>query len=313
MVVGEVNLETDVVVIGGGPGGYVAAIRAAELGLVTVLVERAERPGGLCLHHGCIPSKALLAAADLAYRARNAAAMGLRVPEVAVDMQALRDWQRGIVDRLARGVATLLDKHGVTVVRGEGVLAAQDRVAVATPDGSVRYTARRGIVIATGARPQPVAVLRPDGGRVLSSTNAVFLDHLPATAAVVGADYIAVELAVALRKLGSAVTLVGAGRHLLPEVDAALVPLAERGLRRLGVQWRRAARPLELTQTGLRVAMGEAQEEDVPAELAIISAAERVPNVGELGLHLVRMRQHDEGFILVDERQQTSTPGVYAV
>ena len=173
MVVGEVNLETDVVVIGGGPGGYVAAIRAAELGLATVLVERAERPGSLCLHHGCIPSKALLAAADLAYRARNAAAMGLRVPEVAVDMQALRDWQRGIVDRLARGVATLLDKHGVTVVRGEGVLAAQDRVAVATPDGSVRYTARRGIVIATGARPQPVAVLRANGGRVLSATNAV--------------------------------------------------------------------------------------------------------------------------------------------
>src|SRR5437764_702358 len=89
MVVGEVNLETDVVVIGGGPGGYVAAIRAAELGLATVLVERTERPGGLCLHHGCIPSKALLAAADLAYRARNAAAMGLRVPEVTADMRAL--------------------------------------------------------------------------------------------------------------------------------------------------------------------------------------------------------------------------------
>ena len=313
MVVGEVNLDTDVVVIGGGPGGYVAAIRAAELGLATVLVERAERPGGLCLHHGCIPSKALLAAADLAYRARNAAAMGLRVPEVAVDMQALCEWQQGIVDRLARGVVTLLDKHGVTVVRGEGVLAAQDRVAVATRDGSVRYTARRGIVLATGARPQPIAVLRPDGKRVLRATDAVFLDRLPATAAVVGADYIAVELAVALRKLGSAVTLVGAGHHLLPEVDAALVPLAERGLRRLGVQWRREARPTELTEAGLRVAMGDAQDEDVPAELVIVSAAERVPNVDELGLDLVRMRQHDEGFILVDERQQTSVAGVYAV
>jgi dihydrolipoamide dehydrogenase len=148
---------------------------------------------------------------------------------------------------------------------------------------------------------------------VLSATNAVFLDHLPATAAVVGADYIAVELAVALRKLGSAVTLVGAGRHLLPEVDAALVPLAERGLRRLGVQWRREARPTELTEAGLRVAMGEAQDEDVPAELVIVSAAERVPNVDELGLDLVRMRQHDEGFILVDERQQTSVAGVCAV
>src|SRR5918911_843207 len=193
MVVGEVNLETDVVVIGGGPGGYVAAIRAAELGLATVLVERAE------------------------------------------------------------------------------------------------------------------------GGGARGSANAFFVNRWPATAAVVGADYIAVELAVALRKLGSAVTLVGAGRHLLPEVDAELVPLAERGLRRLGVQWRREARPLELTDAGLRVATGEGQDEEVPAERVIVSAAERVPNVDELGLDLVRMRRHDEGFILVDERQQTSVAGVYAV
>src|SRR5205823_10090600 len=178
---------------------------------------------------------------------------------------------------------------------------------------SVRYTARRGIVIATGARPQPVTALRPDGGHVLSAADAVFLDHLPATVAVVGGDYVAVELAVALRKLGSAVTLLGAGHHLLPEVDAALVPLAERGLRRLGVQWRREAQPRELTDAGLRLVSGEAQDEDVPAELVIVSAAERVPNVDELGLDLVGLRQHDEGFILVDERQQTSVAGVYAV
>src|SRR5579871_1660225 len=99
MVVGEVHHETDVMVIGGGPGGYLAAIRAAELGLATVLVERDERPGGLCLHRGCMPSKALLAAADLAYRARQGAEMGIRVGEVSVDMAALRAWQRGIVDR----------------------------------------------------------------------------------------------------------------------------------------------------------------------------------------------------------------------
>src|SRR5579875_3227741 len=102
MVVGEVNLETDVVVIGGGPGGYTAAIRAAELGLATVLVERDERPGGVCLHQGCMPSKALATAADLAYRARNAGAMGLRVAGLEVDMPALHGWQQGIVDRLAR-------------------------------------------------------------------------------------------------------------------------------------------------------------------------------------------------------------------
>src|SRR5579885_1452404 len=136
MVVGEVTIETDIVVIGGGPGGYVAAIRAAELGLGTVLIERNERPGGVCLHRGCIPSKALLAAADLAHRARNGGAMGIHAAEVSVDMAALHAWQCGIVDRLARGVSALLERHGVTVVRGEAVLAGRNRVAVAASHGA---------------------------------------------------------------------------------------------------------------------------------------------------------------------------------
>src|SRR5579864_5200022 len=160
MVVGEVQFETDVVVIGGGPGGYVAAIRAAELGLATVLVERDERPGGVCLHCGCIPSKALLAAATAAQRARSASSMGIKVSEVTCDMAALSAWQHSIVDRLAKGVTALLEKHGVTVVRGEGALAGHHRVAVAASHGAERYTARRGIVIASGAAPQPIVGLR---------------------------------------------------------------------------------------------------------------------------------------------------------
>ena len=314
MVVGEVNIETDVLVIGGGPGGYTAAIRAAELGLSTVLVEREERPGGLCLHRGCMPSKALLAAADLAHRARNAGTMGLRA-EITLDMAALRDWQRGIVERLAAGVTTLLERHGVTIVRGEAVLAGQSRVAVAAPHGAERYNARRGIVIATGATPRAIAGLPIDGQRVRRAADALFLDRLPASAAVIGADYVAVELAVALRKLGSTVTLLGAGHHLLPEVDPLLAPLAERGLRRLGVSWRREARPLALTEAGLRVSQASRDdtEEEIAAELVIVSSSERGPNVAELGLDLTNIRQHDEGFILVDERQQTSLAGVYAV
>ncbi|HXT34587.1 MAG TPA: FAD-dependent oxidoreductase, partial [Chloroflexota bacterium] len=155
MVVGEVHHETDVVVVGGGPGGYVAAIRAAELGLATVLIERDERPGGLCLHRGCMPSKALLSVADLAFKARNAASMGLSIPEVRIDLAAVGAWQREIVDRLSRGVSALLDRHGVTVVRGEAVLADRNRVAVAASHGAERYQVRHGIVLATGATPRP--------------------------------------------------------------------------------------------------------------------------------------------------------------
>jgi len=322
VVVGEVSHETDVVVIGGGPGGYVAAIRAAELGLATVLVEREPVLGGVCLHQGCIPGKALLAAADLAYRARNAGAMGLRIPTVTPDMQALRAWQQGIVDRLARGVSTLLERHGVTVVRGDGVPAGHNRVAVAASHGSERYTVRRGMVLAVGSTPIPIAGLRPDGLRVLRAADALRLDRLPATVAIVGADYVAVQLAVALRKLGSAVTLLGAEHHLLPEVDASLVGVAERGLKRLGVTWHPRAHPLEMTERGLRVTglggtttqgPGQAEETELEAELVIVSGAQRTPNVADLGLDLVEIRQHHEGFVLVDERQQTSVAGIYAV
>jgi len=318
MVVGEVNMDTDVVVIGGGPGGYTAAIRAAELGLSVVLVERDERPGGVCLHQGCMPSKALAAAADLAYRARTAEPMGLRVAGLEIDMAALHAWQQGIVDRLARGVSTLLEKHGVTVVRGLAALAGPTQVSVAASHGNERYTARRGIVVATGAALIPAAPLHIDGTRVLRAVDALRLERLPATATVVGGDYIAVEIAVALRKLGSAVTLLGAGHHLLPEVDASLAPLALRGLQRLGIAWQSDAHPLELTDEGLRIRRGgdtgsSGDTEVIAAEVVVVSGTERRPHVDELGLDLLRMRQHDAGFILVDERQQSSVPGIYAV
>jgi dihydrolipoamide dehydrogenase len=312
MVVGEVNIETDVVVLGGGPAGYVAAIRAAELGLATVLVERDERPGGLCLHRGCMPSKALASVADLAYRARNAQAMGLRIGEVGVDMAATRAWQRDIVDRLSRGVSTLLERHGVTVVRGEGMPAEGNRVAVAAPHGAERYHARRGTIIATGATPRWAGGLRPDGERVITAIDALFLDQLPTAVAVVGADYVAVELAVALRKLGSVVALLGAGQPMLPEVDASLATLAQRGLRRLGISWRPAAQPLEVGGQGLRMAQGE-KEEWLPAELVILGPCGRAPNVADLGLDLLPIRQDELGFLLVDERQRTSMDGIYAV
>ena len=335
MVVGEVHHETDVVVVGGGPGGYVAAIRAAELGLATVMIERDERPGGLCLQRGCMPSKALLAVADLAYRARNASPMGLCIPEVRVDLAAVGAWQREIVDRLSRGVAALLERHGVTVVRGEAVLADRNRVAVAASHGAERYQVRHGIVLATGATPRPAGGLRADGKRVLAASDAVFLDRLPAWVTVaaadattvdqatyldqlparlvvVGADYVAVEMATALAKLGSAVTLIGCGLPFLPEVDAKLGTIAQRGLRKLGVPWIAAASPLAMEPEGLRIREGD-RESVLPADLVIVSGDGRSANVGELGLDLLPIKQDADGTLLVDERQRTSLDGVFAV
>jgi dihydrolipoamide dehydrogenase len=330
MVVGEVHHETDVVVVGGGPGGYVAAIRAAELGLATVLVERDERPGGLCLHRGCMPSKALLSVADLVYRARNGAAMGLCIPEVRVDLAAVGVWQREIVDRLSRGVSALLERHGVTVIRGEAVLADRNRIAVAASHGAERYQVRHGIVLATGATPCPAGGLRPDGKRVLAASDAVFLDHLPASPdstekdhapyldqlpaslVVVGADYVAVEMATAMAKLGCAVTLVGCGLPFLPEVDSRLGAIAQRGLRKLGVTWMAAALPLGMESEGLGIREGD-RETVLPADLVIVSGDGRAANLAELGLDLLPIKQDADGALLVDDRQRSSVEGILAV
>lgn len=315
MVVGEVNHETDVVVVGGGPGGYVAAIRAAELGLAVTLVERGSALGGVCLHEGCMPMRTLHAASLLAAQARAGEAIGVRTSSVEVDMSVFRAWSDGVIEKLSKGVAMLLERHGVAVVKGDGVPASHNRVAVAASHGSERYTARRGVIVATGATPITIGPLRPDGERVLTAAGALALDRLPRTVAVVGGDYIAFQLAVALRRLGAGVVLLGAGHHLLPEIDASLTPLALRGLKRLGVSWRPDGHPLELTETGLRVASrpdGEGSD-DVAAEVVILSGAERTPRTADLDLDFIGVHLHSAGFVLVDEAQQTSTKGVYAV
>ncbi len=315
MVVGEVNHETDVVVVGGGPGGYVAAIRAAELGLAVTLVERGSALGGVCLHEGCIPLRTLHAASLFAAQARGGEAIGVRVGAVEVDMSVFRAWSDSVVARLSKGVTTLLERHGVTVVKGDAVPASHNRVAVAASHGSERYTARRGVVVAVGATPIAIGPLRPDGERVLTAAGALALDRLPRTVAVVGGDYIAFQLAVALRRLGAEVILLGAGHHLLPEIDPSLTSLAVRGLKRLGVIWRPDGHPLELTETGLRFAVtpsGEGSEEAL-AEVVILSGAERTPRTADLDLDFIGVHLHSAGFVLVDETQQTSTKGVYAV
>jgi dihydrolipoamide dehydrogenase len=335
MVVGMEQFTTDVLVIGGGPGGYVAAIRAAELGLSTVLVERDERLGGICLHRGCMPSKALLSVADLAYRARTSAAIGLKIPEVRVDLAAVGAWQRETVDRLAKGVAGLLERHGVSVVRGDGILADRNRVAVAASHGSDLYTVRRGIILATGATPIMAGGLKPDGKRVVAASDALFidllgtylaaagkvseatdqatyLDQLPSRIAVVGADYVAIELATALAKLGCTVTLVGADLPFLPEVDGSLGPVVLRGLRKLGITWRASAMPLGMEDQGLRIRELE-QESILEIDLVIVSSSGRSANVDDLGLDLMPIRRDAAGALLVDERQRTSLESVYAV
>ena len=219
----------EVVIIGGGPGGYVAAIRAGQLGLRTVLIERAAL-GGTCLNVGCIPSKALIHAADAfhaANRQRETTPFGLSVRQVELDFARTIAWKDKIVSRLTGGVAGLLKRSGVSVISGTAEILDGKTVRVETSDTTMRVRAGH-LVLATGSVPQAVTTL-PFGGNVISSTELLSLPERPRRLVVVGAGYIGLELGIAFAKLGSDVTVVEADERILPRWDAALTrPVARR-------------------------------------------------------------------------------------
>jgi dihydrolipoamide dehydrogenase len=301
MVIGQTGEHIDLAVIGGGPGGYSAAIRAAQLGRRVLLVERGAI-GGVCLNQGCIPAKALLSAARLVDRARHGAAMGIDA-RLSVDLPRLQAWKRGVVGKLAGGVRTLLDRWGVRVVQGTARLAGERRLAVDTGE-DVTFFEFDSAVLATGSRAANSGGLTPE--------QALDLEELPQRLVVVGGGYVAVELATAFARLGSAVTLMVAEDGLLPEVDEPLLGRAvAAGLRRLGVELRPGARIERIEDAGVAYSWKDGQVSE--AADAVIDASRRLPNTEDLSLPLAGVRAMDDGALRVDGRQRTSAHHIFAV
>jgi dihydrolipoamide dehydrogenase len=315
VVVGEVPTGTDVLVVGGGPGGYAAALRAASLGRSVTLVERA-RLGGVCLNVGCIPSKALIHAADLADSAATAADFGVKMT-ASVDMGAVQSWIGGVVERLTGGIGQLLRARGVTVVEGTARLTAPRRAAVWSEpgprtggEGRSRFIEFGSVIVATGSRPVDLPDLPVDGERVLDSTGALRLDRIPPRLVVVGGGYIGVELGTAFAKLGSEVTIVELGPRLLPGLPEDLVGVVERGLRRRGVGIRTRTRAHGFDGDALVVA-GPEGEARLPADVAIVAVGRR-PNTDGLGLELAGVHPGPDGLIHVAPDRRAGR-GVYAI
>jgi dihydrolipoamide dehydrogenase len=230
------DLACKLLVIGAGPGGYACAIRAGQLGVDTIIVE-ADRDGGTCLNIGCIPSKALIHAADEYHRLRGFAGsghMGIRTAEPSIDFGKTGAWIEGIVGRLSGGVGALIKKAGVRAVRGEARFRDGKSVVVRTADGEQRIRAE-SIVIATGSEPIALPSL-PFGGDVISSTEALALSEIPRRLAVVGAGYIGLEIGTAYAKLGAEVTIVEAADRILPVWDRALTEPVARRLAMIGTK-----------------------------------------------------------------------------
>lgn len=305
----------DVFVIGGGPGGYTAAIRLGQLGLRTLCVER-ESLGGVCLNWGCIPSKALITAAATAEKIRKAAAMGITAGEPVVDFAATQRWKGGIVARLTGSVGTLIRGNGGEVAMGTARLVDARTVEVTGADGAVRrVSARRAVVVATGSRVATVPGFEPDGERILTAREAVELTEVPRSLVVIGGGVIGMELGTMYQRLGAALTVVEVAGAILPGVDADLVRVVERRVRARGGEILTEARALGWERRGdgvvVRVEHGGTVRE-IEAERVLVAVGFR-PNSGGMGLEEAGVRLDARGHVAVDDRFRTSLSGVYAV
>jgi dihydrolipoamide dehydrogenase len=308
------DISCRLLVIGAGPGGYVCAIRAGQLGIDTVVVE-AKKPGGTCLNIGCIPSKALIHAAEefakLARFATGESPLGIFAASPRIDLAQTMRWKEGIVGRLTSGVSGLLKKNGVKVVEGWARFRDGKTVEVATELGPQVIRAE-AVVIATGSEAVQLPLL-PFGGRVISSTEALALTEVPARLVVVGAGYIGLELGTAFAKMGAGVTVVEAETRILPQYDAGLTqPVAAR-LRDLGVTVLTGTKAKGLAAGGesLSVEAADGQATTLPADKILVTVG-RSPVTEGWGLDAIDLDM-DGRFVRIDDRCRTSMRGVYAI
>jgi dihydrolipoamide dehydrogenase len=303
----------DVTVIGAGPGGYVAAIRAAQLGLKVALVEK-EHLGGVCLNWGCIPTKALLRNAEVISLLRRGKDFGFTVSGLEVDFGAAVDRSRKVSQRLVKGVGALMRKNRVEVVAGTGALKSPNSVEVALNAGDTRGLETRNVIIATGGRARTIPGIEVDGERVLTYREAIVLRELPASAVIVGAGPIGMEFAHVWSTYGAEVTVVEMLPHALPLEDGEISQEVERAFKRRKVRVLTSTRVqgVETTVDGVRVSVtGEKGEQVLEAERALVAIGVR-PSSENLGLEQIGVRV-ERGAIVVDASMRTNVPGVYAI
>ena len=302
--------EYDVVVIGAGPGGYVAAIRAGQLGLKTAIVER-EALGGVCLNWGCIPSKALLKNAEVLSYFHRAEEFGLSFDNFHADYAAAVDRSRKVVDRNVRGVAYLLRKNKVDHIVGEGRLTAKGTVTVA-PEGTTLNA--KNVILATGSSPRTVPSLPIDGDQVISSRESIVLKDLPASLVIVGAGAIGVEFAYLYHTYGVEVTLVELLPRLVPTEDAEISQQLERSFSRSGINIMTGAgvTGLEQSAKGLQVTVEkDGVEQSIACDKVLVAIGVQ-PNSDGLGLEELSI-ETSRGNIQVDDNMATNVPGVFAI
>lgn len=307
-------IQTDIVVVGGGPGGYAAAFYAADLGQRVILVEKDARLGGVCMNRGCIPSKALLNAAHVITSARESAHRGITFGSPTIDVHQLRAWKESIVAKLGQGISSLAKMRGVTVIHGRGHFEGSDLLRVETEKGQQLVQFQRAI-IAVGSRPALPAAFDLGNPRVMTSTEALEVPDIPATLLIIGGGYIGMELGTVYATLGSRVTVIEATENILAGADSDLIRPVQAFARKAFHETRLKAKVKSMATAGHQIRVVSEHEGQTVEELydRVLVSVGRTPNSRDLGLENTSAQLDERGFLKVDERMQTTDPRISAI
>ncbi|QAV26330.1 dihydrolipoyl dehydrogenase [Neobacillus thermocopriae] len=312
MVVGDFAIETETLVVGAGPGGYVAAIRAAQLGQKVTIVEKGNL-GGVCLNVGCIPSKALISAGHRYEIATHSQDMGIFAENVKVDFSKVQEWKAGVVKKLTGGVEGLLKGNKVDIVRGEAYFVDENTVRVMTENSAQTYKFKNAI-IATGSRPIELPTFK-FSKRVLDSTGALNLSDIPKSMVVIGGGYIGTELGTAYANFGTKITILEGADEILSGFEKQMSAVVRRRLKKKGVDvfTNALAKGVEEREDGVTVTFEvNGETKTIDAEYVLVTVGRR-PNTEEMGLEQIGIKMTERGLIEIDKQCRTSVPNIYAI
>jgi dihydrolipoamide dehydrogenase len=306
--------KAEVIVIGAGPGGYAAAFYAADKGKKVILIEQEKNLGGVCLNRGCIPSKALLHATHHISAARESAHRGITFGDPTIDLNKLREWKNGIIQKLAGGVAMVAQRRGVQIIHGRGYFEDAKTLRVETADGQKFFNFEQ-VIIAVGSKPALPKIFDLGNPRVMTSTEALQIEDIPDNILVIGGGYIGMELGTVYATLGSKVTVVEAMDSILAGGDPDLVRPVIRYAEKNFSEVRLKAKVLKMATVGKQIKVTTEKDGQRKEEMydRVLVSVGRVPNADDLGLENAGIERDEKGFIKINTHQQTNVPGVYAI
>ncbi len=303
------EIKTELAIIGGGPGGYVAGIRAGQIGIKTIIIEKSYL-GGVCLNVGCIPTKALLYASEIFLHSKSFNKMGIEFNDVKVDLKKLNSWKKGIVDKLVSGINFLLKNYNVEVIFGEAQFLDEKTLLVKAQNGDIKVSAKN-IIIATGSRPMDLPNIKRDGNFIWNSNDAVEMKEIPKNLLVIGAGAVGLEFASIYSRLGSEVVVIEIANQILPGSDSECANILRKALEKQNIKIFTNAKILKYKNNEFEIDVdGKVQKFTFDK---VLLAVGRLPNTDNLGLEKIGIKLNEKGFILVNNKLQTSIENIYAI